>query len=132
MRSIFHSLVLAPVVLAAAALIPNTAMAEASVVNVPFNFVVDGKVCPAGQYSVTRDPIRNTIFLSGQKAHVAFEWILTPGNDARQASNVTLRFDQVDQDFALQTVQYGRMTTYNLDHKTTHSAHDLERVVQGQ
>jgi hypothetical protein len=132
MRSIFHSLVLAPVVLAAAALVPNIAMAEASVVNVPFNFTVDGKVCPAGQYSVTRDPIRNMVLLQGKKTAIAFQWLLTPGDDDRRASDVRLRFDQVNQNFALQNVQYGRMTTYQLDRKMKHSGHDLERIVQGQ
>ena len=48
MRSILHSLVLAPALFAAAAPAPNIAMAEAAL-TVPFNFTVDGKVCPARQ-----------------------------------------------------------------------------------
>ena len=131
MRSILHSLVLAPALLAGAALAPNIAMAEA-VVNVPFNFVVDGKICPAGQYSVRRDPIRNEVFLRGQKAPVGFHWFLAPGDDNRQPSNVTLHFNQDDQNFTLQTVEYGRLTTHSLVRKPKHGTRDMERVVQGQ
>ena len=131
MRSILHSLVLAPALFAAAALAPNTAAAEA-VVNVPFNFTVDGKVCPAGQYTVRRDPIQNQVFLRGAKAPVAFHWFLAPGDDHRQPSNVTLHFNQDDQNYSLQTVEYGRLTTRSLAHKPKHSSRDMERVVQGQ
>jgi len=131
MRSILHSLVLAPALFAAAALAPNSAMAEA-VVNVPFNFVVDGKVCPAGQYSVRRDAIQNQIYLRSQTAPIGFHWFLTPGDDNRTATNVTLHFNQDDQNFTLQTVEYGRMTTHSLSHKPKHSSRDMERIVQGQ
>lgn len=131
MRSILHSLVLAPALFAAAALAPNSAMAEA-VVNVPFNFVVDGKVCPAGQYSVRRDPIQNQVFLRSQTAPIGFQWFLTPGDDNRQATNVTLHFNQDDQNFTLQTVEYGRMTTHSLVRKPKHSSREMERIVQGQ
>jgi len=131
MRSILHSLVLAPALFAAAALAPNTAMAEA-VVNVPFNFVVDGKVCPAGQYSVRRDVIKNMVFLRSQNAPVAFHWFLNPGDEDRQPTNVTLRFNQDDQSYTLQTVEYGRLTTHSLVRKPKHSSRDMERIVQGQ
>ena len=131
MRSILHSLVLAPIVLAAVALTPNTAKA-AAVVTVPFNFIVDGKVCPAGQYTVDRDPIKNAIYKRSEKAPVAFHWFMTPGDDNRQPNNVTLHFNQNDQSFSLHTVEFGRMTTPRIDHKSKRSAHDLERTVQGQ
>jgi len=131
MRSILHSLVLAPVVLAAAALTPHIAMAEV-VVNVPFNFTVDGKVCPAGQYTVDRDPIKNLITLRGAKAPVGFNWFLTPGDDDRKPSSVVLHFNENDEKFSLSTVEYGRMTTHQLDRKSKHTSRELERVVQGQ
>ena len=131
MRPILSSLVLAPALLAAVALTPNTATAEA-LVNVPFNFVVDVKVCPAGQYEVTRDPIHNFVYLQGQKAHVGFHWILTPGDDNRKPSIVTLHFNQDEQNYSLQTLEYGRLTTHSLAHKAKHSSRDMERVVQGQ
>ena len=131
MRSILHSLVLAPALLAAAALTPHTAMA-AAVVNVPFNFVVDGHACPAGQYSVTRDPIHNYVYLQGQKAHVGFHWLLTPGDDNRQPNRVTLHFNQDDQNYTLQTLEVGRLTTHSLVHKPKHNSRDLERIVDGQ
>jgi hypothetical protein len=131
MRSILHSLVLAPALFAAAALAPNSAMAEA-VVNVPFNFTVDGKVCPAGQYSVRRDPIKNEVFLRSEKAPIGFHWFLAPGDDDRKPSTVTLHFNQDDQNFTLQTVEYGRLTTHSLVRKPKHSSRDMERIVQGQ
>ncbi len=131
MRSILHSLVLAPVVMAAAALAPNIAMAEA-VVTVPFSFSVDGKVCPAGQYTVDRDPIQNIVTLRSEKAPVGFHWFLTPGDDNRKTTNITLHFNQNDEKFSLKTVEYGRMTTHQIDSKHKHTTRDLERTVQGQ
>jgi hypothetical protein len=131
MRSILHSLVLAPALLAAAALTPNIAMAE-TVVTVPFTFTVDGKVCPAGQYSVRRDSIKNMVFLQSEKAPIAFNWSLTPGNDDRRPSNITLHFDENNQGYTLQTVEYGRLTTHSLTHKGKSGSRDLERTVQGQ
>jgi hypothetical protein len=117
--------------MAAAALAPNIAMAEA-VVNVPFNFTVDGKVCPAGQYTVDRDPIKNLIVLRGAKAPVGFNWFLTPGNEDRKPTSVVLHFTQNNEKFSLSTVEYGRMTTHQIEHKSKRSSRELERVVQGQ
>jgi hypothetical protein len=131
MRNILSSLVLAPAVLAAFALAPNAAKADATL-NVPFNFTVDGKVCPAGQYTVRRDPIKNMVFLRSEKAPVGFHWFLTPGDDNGNPSKVTLRFDRNDRDFALETVQYGRLTTHKLDGKSKHTARQMERIVEGQ
>jgi len=131
MRNILHSLVLAPAVLAAVASVPNTAKAETTL-NVPFSFTVDGKVCPSGQYAVTRDPIKNMVFLRSETAPIGFHWFLTPGDEDRQATRVTLRFDRNDQDFALETVQFGRRTTQKLDGKTKHTSRQMERIVEGQ
>ena len=131
MRSILHSLVLAPVVLAAAALAPNAAMAE-TLITVPFSFSVDGKLCPAGQYAIERDPIKNLVYLRGETAPVGFHWFLNPGDENRQPTKVTLHFNQDDQKFSLNTVEYGRMTTQHIDHKSKHSTRELERTVQGQ
>ena len=51
MKSIFSKFVLAPAVLAAAALAANSAIAET--VKIPFNFTAGNKVLPAGDYTIT-------------------------------------------------------------------------------
>jgi hypothetical protein len=130
MRSILRTLVLAPAMIAAAALATNYAMAE-STVNVPFSFTVAGKYCPAGQYLVQRDPIHNFVTLRGKSAPVGFNWILGPGDGAPGSSTLTLSFDQQDRGYALESVQFGSMTTRRLD-KGPHSEHKTVRVIQGQ
>ena len=131
MRSILHSLILAPALMAAAALAPNTAMAEA-VVNVPFTFTVAGKACPAGRYTVERDTTHNLVTLVGKNAPVSFQWILTVGDDARKNSAVTLRFDEQDSSYKLESVQYGRLTTHRLDKVSPHSEHKTVVITPGQ
>jgi hypothetical protein len=130
MRSILHSLVLAPVVMAAAALATTSAMAEATV-NVPFSFTVAGKNCPAGQYTVQRDVIHNFITLRSKYAPVGFNWILGPGDGVTKDSTITLSFDQQDQRYRLQSVEYGTDKTRRLD-KAPPSEHKTVRIVQGQ
>ncbi len=131
MRSILHSLILAPAVMAAAALAPNTAMAEA-VVNVPFTFTVAGKTCPAGRYSVLRDTNHNFVTLISKNAPVGFQWILEVGDDARKSSDVTLRFDEQDKSYKLESVQYGQFTTHRLDKVSPHSEHKTVVIAPGQ
>ena len=130
MRSILRVLVLAPAMIAAAALATNSALAE-STVNVPFSFTVAGKHCPAGQYLVQPDPIHNFVTLRGKYAPVGFNWILGPGDGAPGSSTLTLRFDQQDQRYALESVHFGSLTTRRLD-KGSHSEHNAVRIVQGQ
>jgi hypothetical protein len=131
MRFNLRSIILTSAVVAAAALATNSAMAEA-IVNVPFNFKVAGKVCPAGRYSVQRDQAHNLITLISKSAPVGFSWMLNPGDDSRADSRVTLRFDQQDQNFFLESVQYGQLTTHRLDKNITHSEHQKVLTLQGQ
>lgn len=130
MRSILRSLVLAPVVMAAAALATTSAMAE-SIVNVPFTFTVDGKPCPAGQYLIQRDPIHNFVTFRGKNAPVGFNWILGPGDGVAKDSNIRLSFGQQDQRYSLQSVQFGSDKTRRLD-KEPRSEHKATRIALGQ
>jgi len=121
---------MASAVLAGAALASHVAMAE-STVNVPFSFKVDGKICPAGQYSVERDSQHNTVILRSKQAPIGYNWILTTGDENRASTDVRLKFSQNDRDFTLQSVDYGRQSTHRLD-GAKHTSRDLERIVQGQ
>lgn len=130
MRSILSKLVLAPVVLAAAALAANTAMAEARV-NVPFNFTVAGKICPAGSYSIIEDSSRSMVTLRSVDASRSFSWLLRAGEPSPTDTNVTLRFDQQAKGYALQSVQYRALITPKLD-KSQRNEHKPVRIIEGQ
>jgi hypothetical protein len=127
MGSILRNFVLAPAVMAAAALATNTAMAEA--VKVPFSFTVAGKNLPAGYYSVQCEISHNMVTLRSSETRQSFTWIIAPGNPAPTDTAVILRFDELGQEHALQSVQYGPMITSRLDKKTKQT---LARVVPGQ
>ena len=130
MRSILRSLVLAPVMIAAAALATNSAMAETTV-NVPFSFTVAGKICPAGQYLVKEAPSRSFVTLLNKNGSVGFSWILGPGDGATGSHPFTLRFEQQDQNYTLDSAEYGSSETHRLDKKGPRSEHKYVRIVQG-
>ena len=124
-----RNFVLAPAVLAAAALTTNTAMAEATL-KVPFNFTVAGKNCPAGLYTVQRE--HNLVILTSRGAQQSFIWALSPGAPAPTASDVTLTFNELGQTHTLRSVQYGPMVTSRLDKQTKETEHAPRVVLQGQ
>jgi hypothetical protein len=134
MRSILRALVLAPAMIAAAALATTSAMAE-SIVNVPFSFTVGGKHCPAGQYMIQRDPIHNFVTLRGKYAPVGFNWILGPGDGVARDSNIRLSFAVQDQSYALDSVQFGSQTTTQTTrhlNKGPHSEHKQIVTIPGE
>ena len=131
MRSILHKLVLAPVVLAAAALATTTAMAEARV-TVPFSFTVAGKQCPAGKYSIIEDSTHNRVTLMSQSSPQSFTWIIGAGDPAPSDTKVALRFVEQGQTYALRSVQYRSLITHQLDKKAKGSEHMPVRVIEGQ
>jgi hypothetical protein len=96
--------------MAAAALSTTSAMAEA-IINVPFSFTVAGKSCPPGQYLVQRDTVGNFVTLRSRKSPVGFNWILGPGDGVAKDSNIRLSFAHQDQNYALDSVQFGSQTT---------------------
>jgi hypothetical protein len=121
MKSTFSKFVLAPAVLAAAALAANSAGAE-TILKVPFSFTADGKACPPGYYVVNRDASFITLTHKGYPE--SFSWVIGPGNDDVSGSKVAMKFDQVGSAHVLQSVQYGSLTTARLDKK---SLRDAER-----
>jgi hypothetical protein len=116
MRTLLHKLFLASIAVATVAVATKPAMA-ASTVNVPFNFTVAGKICPAGAYSVKRDHSGNFITLSSQDASQSFQMVVGPGDSAPVAHEVVLKFDQQGDTRALRTIQYESQTTPRLDKK---------------
>jgi hypothetical protein len=117
MRINLYSLILAPAVLAVAALAAQPAVAESHLINVPFSFVANGKVCPAGAYRVSRENFSGTIRLTG--AHNSFVWLLVAGNGAVRDHRLVLTFDVAGQNHMLRTVEYGPMSTPQIDKKYT-------------
>jgi hypothetical protein len=114
MKSILRNLALAPALMAAAALMTTSAMAETAI-KVPFNFTVGGKVFPAGHYVVERDDSGSFVSLINRDVPVVASWVLTPGSPAPNENKIALKFDQVGNTHVLQSIQYGAMITSKLD-----------------
>jgi len=132
MRSILRNLVLAPVVMAAAALATNTAMAAEARVNVPFDFTAAGKQCPAGAYTIVEDSSRGMVTLKNADASRTFSWLIRAGDPAPTDTHVTLRFDEQGQGYTLRSVQYHALITSRLDKSGKHSEHTPVRAIEGQ
>jgi hypothetical protein len=120
MRSILGKIILAPVVMAAAALATNTAMAEAVTVKVPFSFTAAGKSWPAGLYRVKRD--HSVVILESPGGPRISGWSAGPGAPDPTDTRVILKFDEEGDAHTLQSVQYGPIITSKLD-KHAHSEH---------
>lgn len=119
MRINLHSMILAPAMVAAAALLlhPSTAAAArpGSTVHIPFDFIVGGQTCPAGDYRVHVGTLYNTVALEGT-SHT-FVWMIGPG-DADPADHRTiLKFDVLGGRHLLRSIQYWSMSTSQLDKK---------------
>jgi hypothetical protein len=104
-------------VLSSAALCSTTAFAANQVrVNVPFNFVVKNHVYQSGAYKVVVEPAKFTVTLSRINDPVqSLIWIVRPAADDKDPLKVRLTFDTIGQDSVLRTVQFGGLTTPNLD-----------------
>ena len=126
MKSIFSKFVLAPVVVAAAALITTSAMAETTV-NVPFTFTAAGQVCPAGSYSVKRDDSRSFITLTSKETAKSFTYVVGPSAIDPSGRKIALTFDDLEGMHVLQSIQYGSLITSPLDKK---ALRDTERQSQ--
>jgi hypothetical protein len=131
MRIILRTLVLAPVVMAAAVLATNTAMAESTNIKVPFSFTVAGKVCPAGIYLVQKDLTQSLVTLQSKDGTKSFTWTLSPGDAAPTDTAVKLKFDEVGNSHTLRAVQYGPLETYKLG-AFKHAQHSPATETQGQ
>lgn len=129
MRITLRSIVLTPVVMVAAAFTANSAMAETKV-NVPFNFSVDGKTCPAGQYSVQTDKWGDFVKLEG--ASHTFTWLLHTGDPAPADKRIILKFDEIGSKHLLRSVQYRDEITSRIDKRSREIEAAVERDIQGQ
>ena len=130
MGSILRNFVLAPVVVAAAALVTSTAMA--ATVNIPFNFTVAGKNLPAGYYLVTREVSQNMVTLRSYETPQSLTWVLVPGDPAPTDTAVVLRFNVLGEAHALRSVQYGPLITSRLDKRTKQAGQMIALNVPGQ
>jgi hypothetical protein len=130
MRSILPKF-LATAVLAAAALTTTNALAE-NMVNVPFNFTVNGKVCPAGLYTIDRNNLSDVVTLRNDDWKSSFTWVAGAGDPAPNDTRVILRFDEDGPNHALQSVQYGNVITSRLDGKSNRNEEAPTRMVLGR
>jgi hypothetical protein len=131
MRFTLRTLFLAPVVMAAAALATNTAMAESTTLKVPFSFTVAGKICPAGYYSVQRHLTQSLVTLQSKDGRNTFTWTLSPGDAAPTDTAVKLKFNEVGDTHVLRAVQYGPLETFKLG-ESKHPEHSLAMRGQGR
>lgn len=132
MKSIFSKFVLAPVVLAAAALVTTSATAE-STVKVPFNFTVGKKALPAGDYAVVHQTDSSFVTLIRRGSSDIYTWILGPGTPDPNDTKVALTFGKIGEAHVLQSVQYGSQITARLDKKSLRQAeHESMRLTGGR
>jgi hypothetical protein len=119
MRINLHSLVLAPAMLAVAALTvqPSTAWAarSGSTVHIPFQFEVAGQTYPAGEYHVHIGTLYNTVAL--EDGLHTLVWIVGPGDANPTDQRTILKFDVLGARRLLRSIQYRAMSTSQLDKK---------------
>lgn len=125
------TLMLAPALLAAAALTSNTAKAQTRL-DVPFSFTAAGKTCPAGVYALQHDPNGNYVVLSNQKARRSFVWVMSPGPVDPTGNHVALEFDKAGDGLALRSIRYGSMVTARLDGRSAGGERVLASAARGQ
>jgi hypothetical protein len=123
-----HKFILAPVLLAAAALTTTTAQAEK--INVPFSFTVAGHNMLPGYYTVDRENSTNLVTFKSADGSKTFSWILGPGEPGPGDFKVALRFDT--KTHALRSIQYGSLVTQRLDKDTRLNAFEPARLSQGR
>lgn len=114
MRSKIYTVLASAALMAAAALAPNSAMADTTL-NVPFSFIVAGKACPAGHYTVREYPIGSFMTLTNQDSSRVFTWLVRPSEPGFKNGEVVLQFDVMGATHLLHSVQVGPMTTSVLD-----------------
>lgn len=132
MKSIYSKFILAPVALAAVALAASSAMAAETTVRVPFNFTAGGQVCPAGYYTVQHDDTANFVSLTSKNSLKTFTWVVGPGSPNPTDSKIALKFDQVNGTRVLQSIQFGRLVTSQLDKKTLQQMEHESQLTGGR
>ena len=131
MRLTLSSLVLASAVVAAAVAV-TPQVASATRVHVPFSFNAGGKVMPAGDYNVVREPSRQFVTMIDPSGRATRTWLLGPGEPKGSSTAVVLSFDQTENGALLRTVQYGPMITSQIDKKLLHNDDTRVHVIRGE
>ena len=126
MRFKFPTLILAPAIMAAAALTIQPALAETTTLKVPFEFSVGNKILPAGPYMVERDPHGSFLRLQNPDLSQTFTWLAVPSGI--KTGRVVLRFEAAGQKHILQSVQYGVMQTPDLEKRMKNSKAVIEEI----
>jgi|ERR1035437_650289 hypothetical protein len=126
MRFNFPTLILAPVVMAAAALTIQPAWAESRTLTIPFEFSVGKKLLPAGPYTVERDNKGSFLKLQSKDMSQTFLWAALPS--AIKTGRVVLRFEEEGQKHTLQSVQYGVLQTPELVKRVKGSKAVIEEI----
>ena len=90
--------------------------ADRAVVDIPFNFVSQGKSFPAGRYAATLDLNHNVLELSNvSDASYSARWIAGPADFNPSDEKLTIKFDDLGPDRQLRTMQLGPRITSRLD-----------------
>ena len=130
MKSIFK-FVLAPAVLAAAALATTSATAETTV-KVPFSFTAGNKICPAGYYTLKHDNSSSFVTLTHKGTSESFTYLVGPGAPEPTDRKIALTFDHLGTAHVLQSIQYGALVTSQLDKKSLRDAERESRLSGGR
>ncbi len=130
MRLSLHTLVLAPALLAAAAVTPQ--LASAAVLHVPFAFTVNGQTLPAGDYSVKSSLNGDAVVLVSPGQNKSFNWLLVPGDPTPGETKVVMSFDSKGSGFALRSIQYRALITPRLDKKSRDTDDRPVHVIRGE
>jgi hypothetical protein len=117
-------LTLRTLVLSSAALCSTAAFAANQVqLDVPFNFTVKNHAYRSGAYKVEIEPTKSIVTLRRIDNPVqSMTWLVRPANDDKNPLKVRLTFDKIGEDSVLRTIQFGGLTTPNLD---THPKHKV-------
>jgi hypothetical protein len=129
MRLSLHSLVLTPVLVAAAVVTPQHA--SAAVLHVPFAFTVADQNLPAGDYKVVRDSKLSVVTLVTTNQR-SFNWLLAPGDPNPGDQGVIMLFDNTDSGYALRSIQYNALITRQLDKKSHQNEDRPVHVIRGE
>ncbi len=105
-------------VLSSAAVLCSTAAFAANQVKVqvPFDFVVKNQTYKAGEYKVEME--RGSYLVTLRKVYDPVQsgtWLVGPADSEENTLKVRLTFDTLGSGKVLRTIQFGGLTTQNLD-----------------
>jgi hypothetical protein len=113
MRIILRSLIVMAAALAT--VLTSQAAAAAATVSVPFEFVANGKIMPAGMYYVARDDFSSFVTLTSQDSRRSYVWLLKPGDAKPGNAAIVLSFSKANGAYALRSIRIHGLITGQLD-----------------